>query len=145
MGRAPARTAKHGPFGQLYLRAHDNDGRRLSCHHIVHHPACFLSPLMPRPPRIPFSAEGVDIEPAPTPTHVVDIARPQGRFTASAHHHFRRRRTSRSYSRPSPCSSSPTSCPRPRLSREPTDTRRRGYGRVGIAPGVGGHGDACHT
>jgi hypothetical protein len=28
---------------------HDNDGPRLSCHHLVHHPASFLSPLMPPP------------------------------------------------------------------------------------------------
>jgi hypothetical protein len=29
---------------------HDNDGPRLSCHHLVHYPASFLSPLMPPPP-----------------------------------------------------------------------------------------------
>jgi hypothetical protein len=28
---------------------HDLDGPRLSCHHLVHHPASFLSPLMPPP------------------------------------------------------------------------------------------------
>jgi hypothetical protein len=38
---------------------HDNDGPRLGCCHLVHHPASFLSPLMPPPPCHPFSAEGV--------------------------------------------------------------------------------------
>jgi hypothetical protein len=28
---------------------HDNDGPRLSCHHLIHHPASFLSPLKPPP------------------------------------------------------------------------------------------------
>jgi hypothetical protein len=46
--------------------------------------------------------------PALTPTRAVAIARPQGCFTACMHHRFRRRQTSRSSSRPSPCSSSPT-------------------------------------
>jgi hypothetical protein len=30
---------------------HDNDGHRLSCHHLVRHSTSFLSPLMPPPPR----------------------------------------------------------------------------------------------
>jgi hypothetical protein len=30
---------------------HDNDGHRLSCRHLVRHPASFLSPLMPPPLR----------------------------------------------------------------------------------------------
>jgi hypothetical protein len=38
---------------------HDNDVPRLSCRHLVRHPASFLSPLMPPPPRHPFSVEGV--------------------------------------------------------------------------------------
>ena len=37
---------------------HDNDGPRLSCHHLVHHPASFLSPLMPPPPRHPILGRG---------------------------------------------------------------------------------------
>jgi hypothetical protein len=52
--------------------------------------------------------------PAPTPTRTVAIACPRGRFTSCAHHRFRRCRTSRSSSRPSSYSSSPTCCPRPR-------------------------------
>jgi hypothetical protein len=38
---------------------YDNDGHRLSCRHLVRHPASFLSPLMLLPPRHPFSVEGV--------------------------------------------------------------------------------------
>jgi hypothetical protein len=45
-----------------------------------------------------------------------------------AHHRFHRRRTYRTSSRPSPCSSSPTCCPAHGRSREPTDARRRRYG-----------------
>jgi hypothetical protein len=33
---------------------HDNDGPRLSCRHLVRHPAFFLSPLMSSPPRHPI-------------------------------------------------------------------------------------------
>jgi hypothetical protein len=43
------------------------------------------------------------------------LARPRGRLTSCAHHRFNRHRTSRSSSRPSPCSSSPTCYPHPRL------------------------------
>ncbi|KAL5648030.1 hypothetical protein ACJX0J_042385, partial [Zea mays] len=39
---------------------------------------------------------------------------PRERFKSCVHHRFRHRRTSRSSSRPSPCSSSPTCYPRPR-------------------------------
>jgi hypothetical protein len=37
---------------------HDNDGPRLSCRHLVHHPASFLSSLMPSPPRHPIIGGG---------------------------------------------------------------------------------------
>jgi hypothetical protein len=50
----------------------------------------------------------------PTPTCAVAIARPWRCFTACTHHRFRHRRMSRSSSRHSPCSSSPTCCPCPR-------------------------------
>jgi hypothetical protein len=36
-----------------------NNGPRLSCRHLAHHPVSFLSPLMPPPPLHPFSAEGM--------------------------------------------------------------------------------------
>jgi hypothetical protein len=37
---------------------HNNDGPRLSCCHLVRHPASFLSPLMPPPPRHPILSRG---------------------------------------------------------------------------------------
>ena len=37
---------------------HDNDGPRLSCHHLVRHSTSFLSPLMPPPPRHPILGRG---------------------------------------------------------------------------------------
>jgi hypothetical protein len=37
---------------------HDNDGHRLSCHHLVRHSTSFLSPLMPPPPRHPILGRG---------------------------------------------------------------------------------------
>jgi hypothetical protein len=60
----------------------------------------------------------------------VAIARPRGHFTSCAHHRFRRCRTSRSSSRPS-LFFLPNLLPPPTVaaaSREPTDTRRYGYG-----------------
>jgi hypothetical protein len=36
------------------ITPHDNDGSRLSCHHLVRHSTSFLSPLMPPPPRHPI-------------------------------------------------------------------------------------------
>jgi hypothetical protein len=73
-------------------------------------------------PRHPFSVEGVGAgasspyssNTSPTSTRAVAIARLWGRFTACTHHRFRHRRKSRSSFRPSPYSSSPTYCPRPR-------------------------------
>jgi hypothetical protein len=37
---------------------HDNDGPRLSCHHLVRHSTSFLSPLMPPPPHHPILGRG---------------------------------------------------------------------------------------
>jgi hypothetical protein len=71
-----------------------------------------------------------------TLTRAVAIARPRGRFTTCTHHHFHRRWKSHSSSRPSPCSSSPTCCPAHGRKRELTGACRRGYGRVGLAPGL---------
>jgi hypothetical protein len=78
----------------------------------------------------PFSAEGVGADtsspirptPAPTSTHTVVIARSRERFTACTTNRFYRRWTSRSSSRPSPCSSSPTCCPHPQS--QPRASRR---------------------
>jgi hypothetical protein len=134
MGRALGRLARHDPFGHLYLCTIMMVLASVATTSFVllllfSLPSCLhLCPT-------PFSAEGVGACASspyssdtnlPTPTRGVAIARPQGRFTSCTHHRFHRQ-TSRSSSRPSPCSSSPTCCPRPRRSREPTDARRRGY------------------
>ena len=37
---------------------HDNDGPRLSYHHLIRHSTSFLSPLMPPPPRHPILGRG---------------------------------------------------------------------------------------
>jgi hypothetical protein len=42
----------------LSISPHDNDGPRLSCHHLVRHSTSFLSPLMPPPPRHPILGRG---------------------------------------------------------------------------------------
>jgi hypothetical protein len=106
-------------------------GSRASCLLAIYSATPFSTELWEQapPPRICLT-------PAPTPTRAVAIARPRGHFTACAHHHFRCRRTSRSFSRPSPCSSTTTCYPRPGRRREPINARRRGYGRVGLAPGL---------
>jgi hypothetical protein len=93
-----------------FIPPHDNDGPRLSCHHLVHHPASFPSPLMPPPSHHHILGRGrrsrrllpVCIRPTPasTPTHAVAIACPRWHFTSCMHHRFHRRRTSRSSSRP---------------------------------------------
>jgi hypothetical protein len=103
------------------IPSHNNDGPRISCHHLVRH-STFLSPLMHPPPRHPILGSGrrsihllprIRLTLAPTPTCAVAIARPRGRFTSCAHHRFCRRRTSHSSSRPLSCSSSPSCCPPP--------------------------------
>jgi hypothetical protein len=106
-----------------YIPPHNNGGPHLSCRHLVHHLASFLSSLMPPPPGHPILGQRaweqvppprIRPTPAPTPTRELAIAHSQGRFIVCAHHRFRHRQTSRSSSRPSPCSSSPTYCPRSR-------------------------------
>jgi hypothetical protein len=106
------------------IHPHGNDGPRLCCHHLVHHPASFFSPLMPPPSHYHILGGGyrsrrllpvyIRPTPAPTPTRAVTIVCPRGCFTSCAYHRFRRCRTSRSSSRSLSCSSSPTCCPRPR-------------------------------
>jgi hypothetical protein len=53
------RPARETRLIWLSILLHDNNGPRLSCRHIVCHPASFLSPLTPPPPHHPFSVEGV--------------------------------------------------------------------------------------
>jgi hypothetical protein len=52
MGRALGRLARQRLIWPS-ITPHD-DGSRLSCHHLVHHPVSFLSPLMPPPPYHPI-------------------------------------------------------------------------------------------
>jgi hypothetical protein len=40
------------------ITPHDNDGPRLSCRHLVRHPAYFLSPLVPPHPLHPILGRG---------------------------------------------------------------------------------------
>jgi hypothetical protein len=49
---------------------HDNDGPRLSCHHLVHHSTSFLSPLMPPPSHQPILGKGRRSMPPP-PHHPI--------------------------------------------------------------------------
>jgi hypothetical protein len=103
-----------------------------------HSPSCFFS-LFPHasasasPHSRQRASEHVPpprIRPTPvlTPTRAVAIVRPRGRFIACAHHRFRRRRTSRLPSRPSPYSSSPMVATTSRLTLIDVGT-----GRVGLA------------
>jgi hypothetical protein len=122
---------------------HDNDGPRLSCRHLVRHPASFLSPLMPPPPATPFTTEGVGAV-ASSPYSFdtsYDIDPVSGYGTSTRTFHSMR----------APSSDVPFIFPtfhlRPVLppqpsalahghSREPIDARRCGYGQVGLAPGL---------
>jgi hypothetical protein len=139
---------------------HDNDGSRLSCHHLVHHSTSFLSPSCLHLRTTPFSAEGVgagDSSPyssdtSPDTTRAVAIARPRGRFTSCTHHRFCHRRTSHSSSHPSSCSSSPTCCPRPRSQPQAnrlssTWVRRKSVMFLAFLRACrrGGHGGACNA
>jgi hypothetical protein len=140
---------------------HDNDGHRLICRHLVRHPASFLSPLMPLPLRHPILSRGcgsrhllpvfVQCQPRHQPAQRL-FARPRGRFIVCGHHRFRRCRTSRLSSHPSPCSSSPTYCPRPQL--QPRADRCSSTGVRGELVLLlaflrvchrGGHGGAYHA
>jgi hypothetical protein len=111
MGRVPDQPAKHDLFGHLYTRT---IMMVLGCRHLVPHSRQRAWEQV--------SPSRIRLTPALTPTCTVAIARPRGCFTACTHHRFHRRRTSRSSSRHSPCSSSPTCCPRPR-SQPGTDWR----------------------
>jgi hypothetical protein len=77
---------------------HDNDGPRLSCHHLVRHSTSSLSPhaSTSAPPHSRQRAQEqvspprIRLIPAPTSTRAVSIARLRGRFTSCAHHRFHR-------------------------------------------------------
>jgi hypothetical protein len=121
MGRALDQPATHDPFGHLYLHTIMMVLASVAATSFVIM-LLFSIPSFLRlrathsrqraweqapPPRIRPTL-------APTPTHAMAIAHPRGCFTACTHHRFLRRRTSRSSSRPLPCSSFLTCCPCPR-------------------------------
>lgn len=110
---------------------HDNDGSRLSCRHLVRHPASFLSPLMPPLPHHSILGRGcgsrrllsvfVRHQPRHRPAqwllHVHEDVSQHARTIVGRPVRLlglRHRRMSHSSSRPSPCSSSPTYRHRPR-------------------------------
>jgi hypothetical protein len=105
----------------LFIPPYDNDSTRLSCRHLVRHPASFLSPLMPPPSCHAFSAEDVragasssyssDTSPDTDPRSAT--ARPRGCFTACTRHRFHHRRKARSSSRPFPLFFLPNLLPLP--------------------------------
>jgi hypothetical protein len=123
------RPARHTQPIWLSIPPHDNDGPRLSCRHLVRHPASSLSlhASVSAPPhsrqRAWEQAPPPRIRPTPasTPTRAVTIARPRGHFTVCAHHRFRHRWASRSSSRPSPVLSRQPTAPTHGRSHEPTD------------------------
>jgi hypothetical protein len=128
MGRASGRPIRHSPFGHLYLCTIMMvlDSVAATSFAIL---LLFSLPLGLRLHATPFSVEGMRAgfssrirpTPAPTSTRAVAIARPRECFTVCAHHHFRRRRMSRSSSRPSPCLPPQPTAPTHDHSREPTD------------------------
>jgi hypothetical protein len=159
MDRASGRLARHGTFDHLYLRT------IMMVLVLVATNSFVILLLLSLPSCLhlratPFSVEGVGAcassrirsTPAPTPTSVVAIVRPQGRFTSYAHHRFRRRRTSHSSFWLSPCSFSPTCYPRPRPQpradrRSLTRVRRESVMLLAFLRACrrGGHGNACHA
>jgi hypothetical protein len=77
-------------------QARHDTGPRLSCRHLIRHPASFLSPSCLRL-RATHSRQRaweqarplrIRLTPAPTPTRTVAIAHPRECFTACAHHCF---------------------------------------------------------
>jgi hypothetical protein len=154
MGRAPGCLVRHGIWPSI--PPHDNDGPRLIYHHLVRHSTSFLSPIMPPPPHHPILGRGnrsaSSLYSSDTSPDTVAIAHPLGCFTSCVHHCFRRHRTSCLSSQPSPCSSSPTFCPRPWSQpradrRSSTQVRRESVMLLAFlfACRRGGHGGACHT
>jgi hypothetical protein len=117
MGRASGPPTRHDPYGHLYLHTIMIVLASVAATSFA---ILLLFSLFSCPASTPPHSRQRASEQAPpprirpTPTRALAIARPRGRFTACAHHRFRCSRTSRSSSWSSPCSSSPTCCPRPR-------------------------------
>jgi hypothetical protein len=159
MGRTSDRLAKHGPFGHLYLHTimmvlASVATTSFAILLLFSLPSCLHLHATP------FSAEDVGTcasspyssDTSPTPTRAVAIARLRGRFTSCVHHRFPHRRTSRSSSRPSSCSFSPTCCTHPRSQpradrRSSTRVQRESVMLLAFlcACRRGGHGGACHA
>jgi hypothetical protein len=142
---------------------HDNDGPRLSCHYLVHHPASFLSPLMSPPLHHPILSRGRSSR------RLIPIFvrhRPRHRLAQWLLHvhedvsHHARTIIFAVVGRPvrlpglRPVLPPQHVAPAHGRSREPTDARRRGYGATGesvmllaflYACRRGGHGGACHA
>jgi hypothetical protein len=121
MGRAPDQPTRHDTFDHLYLRTIMMVLASVAATSFVilllfSLPSCLRLRATHSRQRAWEQAPlpHIRLTPAPTPTRAVAIARPWGCFTVCTHHRFRRRRTSHSSSRPSPCSSSPSCCPCPR-------------------------------
>jgi hypothetical protein len=159
MGRASDWSARHDPFGHLYLRT-----ITMVLASVVFTSFAFLlifslpSCLCLR--ATPFSVEGVGANASSSYSSDTspDTDPRSGYCTSTRTFHnmhapsFSPHRTSHSSSWPSPCSSSPTCCPRPR-SQPRADwrpsTRVRGESVFLLAflcvCHRGGHGGACHT
>jgi hypothetical protein len=156
MGRASGRLARHDSFGHSYLLTIMMVLASVATTSIVilllfslpSHASTSAPPI--------FSVEGVGASASSTYSSDTDsrsdFAHPRGYFTSYAHHRFRRRRTSRSSSLPSPYSFTPTSFPRPRSQPRAdrrSSTRVRGESVMLLAflraCRRGGHGGACHT
>jgi hypothetical protein len=112
MVRASGRPTRRGPFGHLYLSTimmvlASVTAISFTILLLFSLPSCLrlCHPIIGK--------ERGSRRLLPVSAKSVAIARPRERFTACAHHRFHRHRTSRSSSRSSPCSSSPTCCPRP--------------------------------
>jgi hypothetical protein len=140
MGRASDRLARHGLFGHLYLPTI----MMVLASVVTTSFAILLLFSLPSCLHLRatlFSVEGVRAcvsSPYSSDTSLDTNSR-SGYCTSMGtfHHRFCRCRTSRLFSRPLPCSSSPTSCPPPMVAVASRPTLvDAGMGRVGYAPGL---------
>jgi hypothetical protein len=154
MGRASDRLARHSPFSHLYLRT-----IMMALALVATTLFAILLSLSPHaststPPhsqqRVQEHAPPPRIRLTPAPTRLAQWLLHV--HENISHHRFRCHRTSHSSSRPSPCSSSPTCCPHPRL--QPRVDQRSSTWVQGesvmlldflCACRPGGHGGACHA
>jgi hypothetical protein len=142
MGRALDQPARHDPFGHLYLHTImmvlvSVTATSFVILLIFSLPSCLRLRATHSRQRAWEQMPSLRIRPtsAPIPTRVVAIARPQGCFTACTTIVFVV--VGRLVRLPSlhPVLPPQPAAPTHSRSREPTDARRHGYGRVGLAPG----------